>query len=343
MGDVKLKDIADALDVSCVTVSNALSGKKGVSGDVREKILKLAGEMGYDLSRYDKDKTEKISKIGAIVPKKYLEVGVSFYWAMYQMVAYAASKKQAVTMFEVLEAEDEGHGTLPQMVQQKMIDGLIVLGWVGKGYVEKLVEKSGIPVVLLDFCMRDLPCDAVMSGNFTGMYKATRYLLERGHRDIAFVGSIHANENIMDRYYGYRKGLLEAGIEPKKEWLLGDRDIATGEICVELPENMPTAFACNSDLTASHLHDALAAKGYRVPEDVSIVGYDDYLFGHSFAEKLTTYHVDMKRMAKIAVKLLARKMQGNEKRFEIRYIDSGVVERGSVRRLCGIRRPLFFG
>lgn len=328
MGDIKLKDIAKALDVSSVTVSNALSGKKGVSEDVRERIFKTAREMGYDLSRYEK--TGKVSRIGVIVPKKYLEVGASFYWAMYQMLACAASKKQGVTVLEVLEAADEKQGIIPQIVQGKAVDGLVVIGWVKKSYVEKLVKKSGVPVVLLDSSMRGLPCDAVLSGNYVGMYKVTRYLLERGHREIAFVGSVLANGNIMDRYYGYKKGMLEAGILPKQDWLLEDRDIITGELKILLPQRMPTAFACNSDLTASRLYDLLVKKGYRVPEDISIVGYDNYLFGHSFAQKLTTYNVDMKRMAETAMKLLLQKIQGSEKRFGVRYIDSGVVERGSV-------------
>lgn len=333
MGNVKLKDIAQELNISNVTVSNALSGKKGVSSEVREMVLETAKRLGYDLSRYEK--TKKGSRLGVIVADKYLEVGVSFYWAMYQQVAYAASKKQGVTVFEVLEPEDESKCILPQMVQGKTVEGLIVIGWVSREYIKKLVSQAGVPVVLLDFSMRDIPCDAVMSGNYIGMYKVTRYLLERGHRDIAFVGSVQANENIMDRYFGYKKGLLEAGIMPKKEWRIEDRDLVTHEMHVELPNHMPTAFACNSDLAASYVYDALVQRGYRVPEDISIAGYDDYLFEHSFAEKVTTYHVDMKRMAEMAVKLLMGKIQGSEKRFGTRYIDSEVVERTSVSNIAG--------
>lgn len=195
----------------------------------------------------------------------------------------------------------------------KTIDGLIVIGWVKKDYIRKLVSVSGIPIVLLDFSMRDIPCDAVMSNNYVGMYKVTRYLLDHGHRDIAFVGSVRDNMNIMDRYYGYRKALLEAGITFRKGWCLEDRDLVTGELKVELPEPMPTAFACNSDLTASRLYDILKEKGYRIPEDISIAAYDNYLFGHGFAEQLTTYNVDMKQMAETAMKLLTGKMQGKEK------------------------------
>ena len=117
-----------------------------------------------------------------------------------------------------------------------------------------------------------------MSGNYIGMYKMTHYLLEKGHRDIAFVGSVYANENIMDRYYGYRKGLEEAGIPFRKEWVLEDRDLIVGDMRVELPDNMPTAFVCNSDLTASMVINQLEEQGYRVPEDFSVVGFDKLSF-----------------------------------------------------------------
>lgn len=330
MGNVKLKDIADALQVSTVTVSNALAGKKGVSDGMRETVLRTARSMGYNLSRYEKAKDS--IKIGILAPDKYMGVGSSFYWALYQQVVYAASKTRSLTMFEILDEENEKENIFPRMVQEKTIDGLVVIGWVKRAYIRKLVKSSGqIPVVLLDSRFRELPCDAVLSNNYIGMYKMTRYLLEHGHREIAFAGSIRDNDNIMDRYFGYRKALLEAGIPVRKDWCLEDRNLLTGEVRVGLPEQMPGAFACSSDLAAGRLYDALAEKGYRVPEDISIVGYDDYLFGHPFAERLTTYHVDMEQMAERAVKLLTGKIEGRERQFMTHYIDSVIVERGSVR------------
>ena len=221
MAEVKLKDIAQAAGVSTVTVSNALSGKRGVSNDVREKIEEIARNMGYDFSRYEKK--EGGYRIGVIASEMYMEMGTSFYWAMYQQVVYAASKSRSQTMLEILDTDMQRRDELPKLMREKMIDGLIVIGWHFKSYVENLVKKSEIPIVLLDFQIKGLKCDAVMSGNYIGMYKMTHYLLEKGHRDIAFVGSVYANENIMDRYYGYRKGLEEAGIPFRKEWVLEDR------------------------------------------------------------------------------------------------------------------------
>lgn len=331
MGNVKLKDIAERLNVSAVTVSNALSGKKGVSDEMREQIFMTAKEMGYNLEKYEK--RSRGATIGVIVAEQYLERGVSFYWSMYQQVACAAGKSQSITMLETLESEKEEKGILPTIVKEHNIDGLIIIGWVQNGYIRKILDETTIPVVQLDFSAHNIPCDSVVSSNYIGMYRVTRYLIDKGHQDIAFVGSIHANENIMDRYFGYRKALEEKGITPRKSWLLEDRDLKTGKIEVNLPENMPSAFACNSDLTASRIYDVLMEKGYRVPEDVSIVAYDNYLYGHPFARQLTTYNVDMKRMAESAVKILMAKFRGVEKRYGTRYIDSIIVERSSVKDL----------
>ena len=82
----------------------------------------------------------------------------------------------------------------------------------------------------------------------------TNYLLKKGHRNIGFVGSIYATSSIMDRYHGYCKALMEKGIQIRKEWILEDRNVETGDIIVgELPDMMPTAFACNCDLVANEL------------------------------------------------------------------------------------------
>lgn len=315
---VTLKDVADKLNISVVTVSNALSGKQGVSESLRKKVFEKAKELGYDTSRYQK-KTDDGVKIGVIVSEKYLEVGTSFYWAMYQQVAYAASKRRSFTMFEILDKRYDARPELPRLLQEKEIDGLIVIGWIEHNYIKKIVENADVPVVLLDFYEPDLACDAIMSSNYLGMYKMTKYLLEKGHREIAFVGSVKANDNIMDRFYGYRKGMESYGIRVKDNWVLEDRSLITGDIAIELPKKMPTAFVCNSDLTASFLYDHLKKNGYRVPEDISIVGYDNYLYGHTFAEKITTYNVDMEQMAKNAVKIMLKKIH---KKIIIREFDT---------------------
>ena len=331
MSDVKMKDIAAAVGVSVVSVSNALAGRKGVSDDVRLRVEKAAKELGYDFKKNDRYSQGTV--IGVLAPEKYITVGQSFYWALYQRVAYEAAKSHSITMLEILTFSMEEKEELPKLLREKIIGGLIIIGWMSDSYVRKILAAADVPTVLMDFQIKGIRCDAVMSSNYVGMYKMTGYLLEKGHRDIAFVGSVKANDNILDRYYGYRKALMEAGIRERKEWILEDRDLEKGLAVVEVPEYMPTAFACNSDWAAGLLFDELSKRGYRVPQDISIVGYDNYLYGNSFAEQLTTYNVDMKQMAYQAVKLLKGKIRGDEKHWGTRYVDSVMVERQSVKSL----------
>lgn len=328
----KLKDIAEALGISVVTVSNALSGKKGVSDAVRQEILEKAEELGYNISRYETKKTGTWN-IGVIVSEKYMGVGTSFYWDMYQQVAYAAAKKNCFTMLEVLDKNAPEPRELPKVLTKGGIDGLLVIGWVEKSYIKRVIREAGIPIVLLDSYDPSFDCDAVMSSNYLGMYRMTRYLLERGHREIAFLGSLDANDNIRDRFFGYRKALQEWKIPVRSDWVLEDRDINTLDITIRLPDEMPTAFVCNCDFTAGFLYDMLYEQGYRVPEDISIVGYDNYLYGHPFADEITTYNVDIRKMAKTAVSILLKKIGKNDKYQGVRYLDSVIIERSSVKRL----------
>ena len=127
------------------------------------------------------------------------------------------------------------------------------------------------------------------------------YLYRMGHRKIAYVGTLLATEGITDRYFGYQKALLELGLEQKKEWVLDDRHIETGKIdtvnMLQIPKDMPTAFVCNCDLTASFLIKKLKDNGYRVPEDIPVVGFDNYLHPGLSDIQITTHEVDLKEMA----------------------------------------------
>ena len=329
MAEIRLKDIANQIGISTVTVSNALSGKRGVSAKLREHIENVAMELGYNLTRYRR--SLQGARIGVLTAgKAYFEMGNSFYWALYQQVVNAATTHESVTLLESVEEDRQKTNELPRILSNKAVDGLIVIGWMFEPYMQDLISKVRIPVVLLDFHVRNSLCDTVMSCNYTGMYKMTRYLIDHGHRKIAFVGSTLANENIMDRYYGYKKALTESGIQENRSWILEDRNLMTGKMQFTLPETLPTAFVCNCDLAASYVYQALEEKGLSVPEDASIVGYDDYLPSSFVTSNLTTYHVDMKRMAEISVERLLGKIRGEETVYGTRYIDGPIIVRNSV-------------
>lgn len=334
---VRLSDIAKRLDVSTVTVSNALAGQKGVSEELRDKIKSTAAEMGYKTRQGPVvvDKTKALN-ISVIIAEKYLGSYPSFYWKVYQEFSMAAKGKNCMLLYEVLKQEDEEGCVLPLSVQEKKAEGIAVIGEVSSEYLEFLIEVSQLPVVFVDFIKKDILVDSVISDNFYGMYHMVNYLIENGHKNIAYVGTVLANNSITDRYLGYRKALMENDIPLRDDWIIEDRGL-TGRMEIDrlsLPEEMPTAFACNCDLAASELIKLLAQNHYKVPDDVSVVGYDNYLYAGLCDIKITTYEVNIEAMVKVAIEKLVNKLRYHKQDSEtVRIVTGRMVVKESVREV----------
>lgn len=311
---VKLADIAKKLGVSTVTVSKALSDQKGVSEEVRIQIKKIAQEMGYISPSAARIQSERKSfNIGVLVSSRYFDQTQSFYWLMYQELATKALSKNCFTMLEVVQPEDENSETVPKLLEANRINGLVIIGMMKEEYLENVYSRAQVPIVNLDFYSKNMMVDSVVSDNFYGMYRMTEHLCNLGHKKIAYVGTLSATNSITDRFFGYCKALYEYGVEYRRDYIIDDRFIASGskvQFEINLPKDMPTAFVCNCDVTALEVINLLNQKGYRVPEDVSVVGFDDYAVQNVNDIKISTYAVDVKEMARRAIKILMKKMMG---------------------------------
>lgn len=329
---VRMADIAKELGVSTVTVSKALSDQKGVSEEMREKIKELAAQMGYKSGGTGKDGGHPSYNIGVLVRETYIEKYSSFYWEFYQKINTGAGKENCFVLLEILEAESEVQLILPKLIQENKIDGLMILGQLTTEYLEMLQEHSNVPRVYMDFYDRRIPADSVISNSFYGTYHMTDYLFEMGHAEVGYVGTLLATESITDRYLGYYKAVMEHGKEPCKDWVIADRESHVQMFDkLELPEKLPSAFVCNSDLAASKLIKALGEKGYRVPEDISVVGYDDYLYPGLCDIGITTYSVDMERMSQVGMEMLLERLNGSEPPYIMQVIEGKFLKRDSVR------------
>ncbi len=332
--EVRLADIAKQLGVSVVTVSNALAGQKGVSEELRTKIKQVAAEMGYQV-RGTAVSSKKILNVGVIIGEKYLGPYPSYYWKVYQELSLIAGLHNCVILFEVLRHEREAALELPLFAMEQQIQGLIVIGEIGRPYLEFLHEQPDFPMVLVDFMMQGMGCPSVMADNYYGMYKMVNYLIEQGHKEIAYVGTLLASNSITDRYFGYRKALMERGLEMNPDWVLQDRTMEGQIGNIQLPDRMPTAFACNCDLTASVLVNLLESRGYRIPEDISIVGFDNYLYEGLCDTSITSYEVDIKEMVRCAIKIVVSLAECGKAPADMRMVSGCVVEKESVRRIQG--------
>ena len=335
---VRLRDIAERVGVSTVTVSKALSGQKGMSEAVREKINSLASEMGYVPSISHKtDSSKKSYTIGVIIAEKIMSEFSSYYNKLHQQVSQLAMDRGCFTMLEVISDKAQKDRLLPKLILDKKVEGILVIGRLDETYLNEIKVKSSIPTVYLDFCNHTGVEDAVISDSYNGSYYITNYLFDKGHKKIAFVGTVLASGVITDRYFGYRKSLLEHGVEYRADWVIDDRDSDNGAIDAtaffKLPADMPTAFVCNCDLTASVLIKKLQDKGYKVPDDISVVGFDNFVYPGMCDIKITTYGVDTYEMGRNAVLNLIRKISRERYRQGIMILEGHLIEGESVKEI----------
>lgn len=310
---VKMSDIADKLGVSTVTVSKALGGRDGVSDSLREKIEDLADEMGYE--REIHMPAEKSVSIGVIVEERFVREDQSFYWNLYQVLSGEAIKKNSSAYIEVITEEAEQNLVLPKLVSDSRIDGLIIMGTFFERYREFLKENVAIPIVFLDANSNDTVYDSVMTDNVLGGFQMTNYLFDKGYKKIAYVGKLNETDSIDDRFLGYMKSNIIHGEKPLWKWIICDRD-ETGRVYSPDEwkidyDDLPEAFFCNCDVTAISLVRRFQKDGLKVPDDVAVAGFDNYLTG-CHDEFLTTYAISPELMAKRAIHIMLHKIADNQ-------------------------------
>lgn len=331
---VRMIDIAEKLGVSVVTVSNALAGRDGVSEQVRQQICKTAEEMGYKPSgagskkKMDSQKTGK--SVAILTSERFIGSMGTFYWELTANISNKLSAANVVMVYESISRANEKNLVLPTSVMEGRVDGAIVIGQLRNDYAMAL-SKIEIPLLFVDFYVSRCSVDSVNSDSYHGGYMVTDYLVERGHENIGFVGSLNTTSSINDRYLGYRKCLMENNLTYKKEWVLEDRDeLGILYDNIDFPDDMPTAFVCNSDETAFRIIAALKSKGVRVPEDISVVGYDNYTVSNICIPAITTVEVDLMKMASESVELMLKKLDNPEYTEGRRIISGKLIEKDSV-------------
>lgn len=333
---VTMSDIAKAMSVSTVTVSKALGDRDGVSAELRERIKQKATEMGYRVHAGSHGAKDGLTyNIGIIVAKHFISDASSFYWIVYRYIVELLQKQNYYGMLEVVNDRGNSGGMdeIPNSVLDKKVDGLIVLGQFSDEFIGRLMQHE-LPTVFLDFYGSREDTDAVLSDSFYGSYLLTSHLIENGHRRIGFLGSISSTSSIQDRYLGYYKALLENRIPLRQDWVISDRSNES-DIFPEftLPADMPTAFVCNCDETAYKLVNQLKNAGYSVPEDISVVGYDNHIYSTICNPRLTTIDVNSRIMSAEAVDIILHKIRDGNYRRGRTLVTGKLVRRESVKRL----------
>ncbi|ANF96695.1 substrate-binding domain-containing protein [Paenibacillus bovis] len=329
--NITMRDIALKMGVSSVTVSKALNDKDGVSDELKEKIKLAAWEMGYRMNTVAKSMREGLTyNLGVIIPERFTGTSQTFYLRLYQEIAVALQQHNYYGILHILSREDEEQLHLPRIYHEQKVDGFILLGQVSKEYIE-VIEQIEQPKMFLDFYDEHAEIDSIITDNFYGAYELTNYLIRQGHRDIAYVGNLYSTSSIQDRFLGYYKSLLEHHLPLRQEWILSDRDEQGTFVDLELPSSLPTAFVCNCDQVAHLLLQQLRAEGYQVPQDCSVVGFDNDIYATLSEPHLTTIEVNINKMAYTAVDSILKKIRDPHTSFGRVLVPGNIIYRDSVK------------
>lgn len=330
--NVTMSDIAKAMNVSTVTVSKALGDREGVSEALRERIKQKASEMGYRIHSGARSSSNGLNyNIGIIVAKRFISEPSTLYWVLYKQLVELLQKQNYYGILEVVE--DGSDSEIPPSIRDGKVDGMILLGQFSDNYIDKLLSFY-IPAVFLDFQGSRDDVDVVLSDSFYGAYRLTSHLITNGHRRIGFVGNFNNVSSIRDRYLGFYKALLENYLTLHSEWIIPDRTDG-GELfgSYELPSELPTAFVCCSDETAYKLVNQLNGMGVKIPDEISIVGYENHTYSTMCNPHLTTMDVNTSVMASEAVNIVLHKIRDRTCSGSRTLIAGKLVRRDSVRNL----------
>ena len=311
MGYVTIKQIAEVAGVSVNTVSRALNGKPDVNENTRQKVLEVAKQLGYVPNRSALSlKKQKTHIVGVII-----EDNANPFWAEVLKGVESAAKSHGYHVILVNTSrnyEDEVEGI--HMLLERRVDGILIAPNQEKYDDLFELKKLEVPFVIMGRHIKELEnlnIPMVYSDEVRGGYIATKHLIERGCKRIAFIGAQPYNTASIERCEGYKKALKEAGMEINKELIkTGGIEIEGGyKSVMELLESKTPfdgVFAYN-DLMAFGVLKALKEAKLKVPDDVKAVGYDDIPYSSLITPSLTTIRIKKKEMGKIAFDILFNK------------------------------------
>lgn len=328
---ITLKDIAEAAHCSAATVSKALNGRPDVAEATRLRVLAIAKEHNFHPNALGKALKKKITEnIGVIFCREQLPLSLNPF---YSRVLEGIEAELAVSNYSlVLHLLPESqNAAIPKMIREHQVDGLVLIGVLQQHFIDQLASLA-IPTVLVDPKITSNAFCQVLIDNEHGAFQAVQFLIDHGHRRIGFISGDLERLSFRQRYEGYCKA-LEFARFPLCEELVCTGGLEKGydhvSTLLDLPEP-PTAIFAANDINAIYGYKAITDHDLRVPEDLSIIGFDDIELGKMISPPLTTVRVYKEQMGSIAVRTLFKVLNHEINEPVTTLVPTRLIERESV-------------
>lgn len=333
-----IKDIARMANVSIATVSRVVNHTGPVAKKTEKRVQDAMKELDYVPNNAARSLVTKSSKIIGVVVADILN---PFYAEIIRAVQDRA-EEQGYSVISCNTDEDiEKEKLAIQTLLQNQVSGIIMAGGRGKGsyYDEHIIELSKrIPLVLADEYLEAEHIYSVVCNKSKGAYEAVRYLIGLGHEKIAMITGYADYKPSIEKVKGYKKALKEAGIVCRDEYLkYGDYHMYGGSQNLKQLMNLkepPTAIFTANDLMAMGAIRELNELGYRVPEDISIIGFDDIIMNAYMVPPLTSVKQEMTKIGHLSVEILNQLFKGEAVKKKKTVIEPTLV----IRSTCAERK-----
>lgn len=341
---VTIQQIADYLGISNFVVSRALSGKSGVKDETRDKVFQVASQLGYftqkginnpDIKKESVEEDIDNKSVLIVMPNIRNQLKESIYWG--PIIKGISDTLENLNLGMVIITESNIK-SLPRALNPEGFLGLIGVGQVATQIILE-VQNNGVPVVLIDHEDKLCPTDTVFSNNFDSSYLLANYLIGLGHREIQFVGNINYSRSFFDRWLGFRTALEENDIPINNEYYERIKD-NSDEMFIEVKgwlqklkaegNILPTALFCANDSIALHVYKVLQELDIRIPDDISVTGFDNIEDSYLLKPTLTTIDVAKEELGKRAVRSLLNRIDLKTSPKEKIVVASELLLRESV-------------
>jgi LacI family transcriptional regulator len=327
---VTMQDIADRLNISKNSVSQALRGKDGVSKETRELVKRVAKEMGYQYpSSRKQPRGGKAGSIALIASDRTFSL--KFFGEIYLSIEKEVLSRGMKLHIQSINQKQKEELILPSFIEDKLVDGVLILSHISTKYINKVIA-TGIPTVLVDHHHPNIQADAVLTNNRFGAYMAVQHLLELNHKEIAFVGDIDCSPSYQERYEGYLLALKDYGIEPKEEFIFhhAKEDEKVISHYIRQLKQQPTAWFCVNDGFGFFVSSSLQQQGIKVPAQASVCSYDNGQLSQISIPKITTVDIDLNLYGKRAVELLLWRLENKNEPFQEILLSTKLIKREST-------------
>ena len=333
MKNVTLKDVARAAGVSYSTVSRALSGSPQIGRETRERLLRLCDEMGYTKNYVARSMVMRRTEvIGLVVPS----IDNPFMAELGGDAEVSARERGEKLMPGNAGPDLRQEKTVVKLLAGRQVDGMLIVPQEHQSCEELRVYTEQVPTVFLSEDLRDEPLSCVTTDNAGGTYLAMEYLCSLGHREILYFGRRHTVTHRL-RAEGYLRACREMGLTPRIVDSTFTRSSVAGgyELARELLKNPLdcTAVLASTDSNALGFLRAADERGLRVPEELSLVGFDNIAAASMPRIDLTTVEQSKREMALQAVEILLDKIERGTQGYVHQILLPSLVKRGSCREL----------